>query len=154
MRRFAVAFAFAVSLVSAAVAQPYSSPKELLEAFYEPYFSGSFPEDESQFRSTALQGLYDADAELTPDGEMGAINFDPYIDGQDYDIAAFEVGEPVITGQAAEVEVRFTNFGQPRALTYELVFEDGGWVIDDVVSNNPDNLYRLSEIFAEAAASY
>jgi hypothetical protein len=154
MRIAAFVTGLLLALTTIAVAQPYQTPEALLQAFYEPYFSGDFAEDESQFRSAALQALYDADAELTPEGEMGAISFDPYIDGQDYDVTEFEIGAAGIAGDYASVDVTFNNFGQPRALTYELVLEDGGWKIDDVVSTNPDNLYRLSEIFAEAAASY
>jgi hypothetical protein len=154
MRLVTLAAGLVLALTSLAVAQTYDTPEALLEAFYEPYFIGSFPEDESQFRSTALQELYDTDAEITPEGEMGAISFDPYIDGQDYDITDLAIGEADIEGDTASVDVTFSNFGEPRALTYELVLEDGGWKIDDVISTNPDNPYRLSEIFAEAAAGY
>jgi len=154
MRLATLATGLFLALTSVAAAQTYDTPQALLEAFYEPYFSGSFPEDESQFRSAELQALYDTDAELTPEGEMGAISFDPYIDGQDYEITDLEIGAPGMAGEHASVDVTFKNFGEPRALTYELVLEDGGWKIDDVVSTNPDNAYRLSEIFAEAAAGY
>ena len=154
MRLVTIAAGLILALSSLAAAQAYDTPEALIEAFYQPYFDGNFPENESQFRSAALQALYDNDAEITPEGEMGAISFDPYIDGQDYDIANLEIGAIDIAGDDATVEVTFSNFGEPRSLTYELVLEDGGWKIDDVVSTNPDNPYRLSEIFAEAAAMY
>jgi hypothetical protein len=139
-----------LALTAAANGQSFDTPEALLEAFYEPYFSGEFYEDEAPFRSAALQALYVNDDDVTPDGEMGALSFDPYIDGQDFDITEFSIGTPAIAGDEAVVDVSFRNFGQPRSLTYELVFEDG-WKIDDVVSSNPENQYRLSEIFAEAA---
>ncbi|KQX39938.1 hypothetical protein ASD04_04605 [Devosia sp. Root436] len=154
MRLAALATSLFLALTGLAAAQPYETPQALLEAFYEPYFSGTFSEDESQFRSRALQALYDNDVELAGEGEMGAISFDPYIDGQDYDITELDIGTPGIAGDYASVDVTFRNFGEPRALSYDLVLEDGGWKIDDVVSTNPDNEYRLSEIFAEAAAGY
>ncbi|MDB5623863.1 MAG: hypothetical protein JWR39_2426 [Devosia sp.] len=134
-------------------AQSYDTPEALLEAFYEPYFSGEFAEDDAVFRSERLNALYEADAQSTPAGEMGAIEFDPYVNGQDYELTDFAIGEPLIEGDTATVEVSFTNFSDPTELTYELVFEDGGWKIDDVASANPDNAYRLSEIFAEAQAA-
>jgi hypothetical protein len=135
-------------------AQTFDTPEATLEAFYEPYFTGEFPDNEAAFRSQALQALYDNDAQVTPEGEMGALSFDPYIDGQDFDITDFAIGAPGIAGDHASVDVTFNNFGEPRSLTYELVLEDGGWKIDDLVSTNPDNSYRLSEIFAENAAMY
>lgn len=154
MRFVTIAAGLVLALSSLAAAQAYDTPEALIEAFYQPYFDSNFPENESQFRSAALQALYDNDAEITPEGEMGAISFDPYIDGQDYGITNLEIGATDIAGDDATVEVTFSNFGEPRSLTYELVLEDGGWKIDDVVSTNPDNPYRLSEIFAEAAAMY
>lgn len=154
MRPAALVTGLFLALTSLVAAQAYDTPEALLEAFYEPYFNGSFPENESQFRSAELQALYDNDAEITPEGEMGAISFDPYIDGQDYDITDFAIGAVAVEGDRATVDVTFSNFGEPRALTYELVLEGDGWKIDDVVSSNPDNPYRLSEIFAEAAALY
>lgn len=152
MRLAAIAVGLFLALTSFAAAQPYATPEDLIEAFYEPYFSGEFLDDESQFRSAALQALYDTDAEITPEGELGAINFDPYIDGQDFEITDFVIGTPTIEGDAATVDVTFKNFDDLRSLTYELVREGGGWRINDVVSTSPDNPYRLSEIFAEAAA--
>ena len=154
MRLVTFAAGLFLALSSLAAAQTYDTPQALLEAFYAPYFSGEFNDDESQFRSQALQALYDNDAKVTPEGEMGALSFDPYIDGQDFDIADFEIGAPGIAGDYASADVTFTNFGEPRSLTYELVRENGGWKIDDVVSTNPDNEYRLTEIFAENAAVY
>ncbi|WEK05452.1 MAG: DUF3828 domain-containing protein [Candidatus Devosia phytovorans] len=150
MRLAALAGVFMLAATSFAAAQPYETPEALLEAFYEPYFTGDFPADESQFRSENLQALYDADAESTPEGEMGALSFDPYVDGQDYEITDLEIGEPVPEEDVVLVEVSFSNFNEPRSLTYELVEEDG-WKINDVVSTNPDNEYRLSEIFDDGS---
>lgn len=152
MRLVPLAASLFLALTSLATAQTYDTPQDLLEAFYEPYISGEFYEDETPFRSAALQALYDADADSTPAGEMGALGFDPYIDGQDYELTDLTIGAPQIDGDTAIVDVDFRNFDQPQHLTYDLVFEDGGWRIDDVVSNNPENEYRLSEIFAEAAS--
>ena len=141
------------ALTAAAVAQPFETPEALIEALYEPYFSGEFAEDESIFRSDALNALYEADAENTPDGEMGAISFDPYVDGQDFELADFEIGEPQIDGNTAIIDVTFTNFGEPRAVSYDLVLENGGWKVDDLEGENAEFGYRLTEIFAEAEAA-
>lgn len=150
MRRsvfFALAFAAAFGT---AQAQAFDSPQALLAAFYEPYLANEIPEDQSAFFSAELNALYAADAENTPEGEMGALDFDPYIDGQDWDLGAFAIGEVEDNGDWATAEVSFTNFGEPRLLTYDLVFEDGGWLIDDVAGENPDFSYRLSDILSGA----
>lgn len=154
MRRLVLVPALLLALVAPALAQPYETPEALLEAFYEPYFTDDFPEFEADFRSEALNALYDADAENTPEGEMGALDFDPYIDGQDFDLADLVIGEPQQVGDRATVDVTFTNFGEPRHIVYDLVYENGGWRINDVAGENADFTYRLSEIFAEAATRW
>lgn len=150
MRLVALVAGMMLALTGLAAAQTYDTPEALLEAFYAPYFTGEFYDDEGPFRSAALQALYDNDAEITPPGEMGAISFDPYVDGQDFDLTELQIGTPTIVGAEAIVDVSFRNFGEPRSITFELVNENG-WKINDVVSSNPENQYRLSEIFAEAA---
>lgn len=153
MRSLALAVSLFVALTGIAMAQPYATPDALLQAFYAPYLTADANfDDEAAFRSTGLQALYDADAEATPDGEMGALDFDPFIDGQDWEITDLEIGAAGIAGDYASVEVSFKNFGEARTLHYDLVKEDGGWKIDDVASTTPGNEYRLSEIFALAHA--
>ena len=151
MRLVALAAGLFFTCTGFAAAQPYATPEALLEAFYQPYLDDDFPEDEAQFQSSALQALYAHDAEITPEGEMGAIDFDPYINGQDFDLSNLVIGTPDIAGDEASVVVSFDNFGQPTTLDYDLVLEDGGWRIDDVAASNGDYPYRLSEIFAAAA---
>ena len=153
MRLAALATGLFMALTAAVAAQPYAAPEDLIAAIYEPYFGGTFPEDESLLRSKALQALYDHDLESTPEGEIGAIDFDPYVDGQDYEITDLVIGTPDISGDNAIVDVTFKNLGEPRALTYDLVFEDGSWKVDDVASTLGDFPWRLTEIFAMASGS-
>jgi hypothetical protein len=150
MRFAAVVAALFLSLTPVLAAQSYDSPQAMLQAFYAPYLNDEFPDNSEQFRSAALQGLIDHDIEITPDGDMGALDFDPFINGQDYEITDLQIGEPEIDGDRAVVVVTFKNFDEPNSLTYDLVNEDG-WKIDDVASSTGEYPYRLSEIFAQAA---
>ncbi len=150
MRLNVLAVGLFMAITGLVSAQPFESPRALLEAFYQPYFTDDFADDESAFRSEALNALYAADAENTPAGELGALGFDPYVDGQDYQLSNLVIGDADISGDEAVVDVNFDNFDQPVSLTYELVFEDGGWKIDDVVSEEGEYPYRLSEIFLSA----
>ena len=146
MRLAALTAGLFLGLTGLASAQTFDTPQALLEAFYAPYFSGEFTEDESPFVSDELEALYAADAEATPEGEIGALDFDPFVDGQDFELTDFEIGAPGIAGDYASADVTFNNMGRPTTLAYEFVKENGSWQIDDVVSTNPDNPYRLSEI--------
>lgn len=151
MRLVALAAGLLLAFAGSAAAQPYKTPEALLTAFYQSYLDNDLDVDQVPFRSAALEALYEADEAAAEPGEQGAISFDPYIVGQDWELSDLEIGEPAISDNSAEVEVSFRNFGQETLLTYELVREDGGWLIDDVVSDNADNSYRLSDIFLDAA---
>lgn len=138
-----------LALAVPALAQSYDDPRAMLEAFYAPYLAdGEFPDNENSFRSDALNALFEADEERTAPGELGALDFDPYINGQDYQISDLEIGEPAIEGDRATVLVTFDNFDQPNEITYDLVNEHGGWRIDDVAGVNGAYSYRLSDILS------
>jgi hypothetical protein len=151
MRLATLATGLFLAFSAAVAAQPYETPEALIEAIYQPYTTGNFPEDDSVFRSRALQGLYSHDAEITPEGEVGASDFDPFVDGQDYELTDLEIGAAGIAGDYASVDVTFNNMGEPRALSYELVREDGGWKVDDVSSTLGEFPWRLTELFAMAS---
>jgi hypothetical protein len=151
MRLVTVAATAFLALTGVSFAQAFDTTEALLEAFYAPYLQGDIPDyEDGTFFSSRLQGLYEHDSEITPEGEMGAIEFDPFIAGQDFDLTDFAIGTPIATNDAATVDVSFSNFETPVTLTYDLVWEDDSWKIDDVMSTDADNPYMLSEIFAAA----
>ena len=150
MRLAALAVSFVLAFSGIAAAQTYDTPEALIEAFYAPYLADNMdfdPDAEIAFRSASLQGLYEADEAATLPGDQGTLDFDPYIGGQDWTITDFEAGQAQVRGDTASIEVTFKNFGDMRKLTYELVKEDGGWKINDLVSKTPGDEFRLSEIF-------
>lgn len=148
MRLLALAFTAVLALSGPAFAQSYDAPEDLLADFYAPYLDNNLPENQDAFFSSGLIALYQADAENTPEGEIGALDFDPFVDGQDWSLSDFAIGSADIQGDSATAEVTFDNFNEPRVLTYSLVREDGGWLIEDVLGENGDgsNVYRLSDI--------
>lgn len=151
MRLAVLAAGFVLAFTGIVAAQPYDTPDALLQAFYARYLAADTDfSDEGEFRSAGLQALYDADAQATPEGDSGALDFDPFIDGQDWQITDLQIGAAGIAGDYASADVSFKNFGEERTLSYDLVKEDGGWKIDDVESKTPGNEYRLSEIFTLA----
>lgn len=149
MRRLAL-----ILLALAASALPafaYDTPKALLEALYTPYKAGDSFDwsnwDESKFRSRELNDLFAKD-QKEADGDIGRLDFDPYIDGQDYQVTDLRFGEPAIEGDTARLEVTFKNFDAPEDLMFTLVKEADGWKVDDVVSSNKDFPYSLKAIMS------
>ena len=149
MLRTALALAFFVMAgISSAFA--YDTPKDLLEALYYPYTQGQDFDwskfDEVKLRSKSLNDLFAKDQAETPEGDVGRLDFDPYIDGQDYDIKKLVIHDAVITGDTAKVEVTFSNFDTAEDMFFSLVKEPDGWKIDDVESKNKDYPYSLRAI--------
>jgi hypothetical protein len=151
MRRFllvlAVSFAGLVPALAAAPAT-YDTPKALMEAVYAPYLKTDFDWgsiDEAQFRSKALNALFEKD-QKEANGEVGRIDFDPYVDGQDYELTSLTIGAPTITGDKATIEVKFKNMDMEEDMVFALVKEGGGWKIDDVSSKGGADPYDLLDI--------
>ena len=151
MRRLALALALIVAGLSPALA--FDTPEALIKAVYAPYAKpiDQFDwanYDETPLRSKALNALFAKDKAETPEGDMGRLDFDPYVDGQDYELTKFKIGKPAITGDTATVEVTFRNMGLPEDLTFSLVKESDGWKVDDVVSHAKDSEYSLKTIMS------
>jgi len=147
MLRF-VAFtvvAASLALAGPAFAQGYSDPKALIEALYAGYMPpNEFPPDQAPLQSTRLNGLFEKD-QKEANGEIGRIDFDPYVNGQDYQLTDLVVGEPYLAGGKAVVKVTFANMGTPQEMGYLLVNEDG-WKVDDVWNTSPEYSYDLLDI--------
>ena len=146
--RILLAAAAMFALIGAASAETYTDPARLLAALYEGYSPAhEYPDQDAidAMQSERLNGLYDADMKEA-NGDIGRIDFDPYINGQDYTITKLLIGEPCYAGRKAVVHVTFDNFETPQDLGYLLVNENGGWKIDDVWAASAEYSYDLLDI--------
>jgi hypothetical protein len=127
-------------------AQDYSDPKAVVEALYAGYLPpNEFPPDMSALQSKRLNDLFEADSKEA-NGEIGRIDFDPFINGQDYDVSKVEVGEPAYAAGKALVRVNVVNFGKPDEFGILLVKEGDAWKVDDVWNEGDDYRYDLLDI--------
>jgi len=133
-------------LATSAFAVDYADPKALVEAFYAGYQPpNEFPPDQAPLLSERLNRLYEADAREA-DGDIGRIDFDPFVNAQDYQLGKLEIGDPYLAGGKAVVRVSFENMGTPNELGVLLVKEGGGWKIDDVWNADTEYGYDLLDI--------
>lgn len=144
---------FLLDLLSPKVVYPeatFADPRSVAEALYSPYGDPEFlwrTWDESQFFSTGLNALYARDrADSEAQQTVGRLDFDPFINGQDFDVTDLAFGPAEITGDTATVAVSFANFEQPQTVTLAFVREDGRWKVDDARNDDPDYAYGLREI--------
>ncbi len=102
--------ALAVSAFAAlpALAETYKTPKALLKALYSydtDRSDAEAPSPYSIFFSDHLNKLLQADLDNTPEGDVGAVDFDPVIAGQDGEASNVRIGQPILLDDKAEVEV-------------------------------------------------
>jgi len=78
--------------------------------------------------------------------EVGTLDFDPFVDAQDWDIAAFNVAMNEKGSDKASATVQFNNFGKPQTIVLDLVKIKNEWKITDITwtpHENPNTLRAL-----------
>lgn len=145
---FALVASLALSLP--AVAVDFTSPRAVIEALYAPDLQPTDAFDYTLLDATPLQSqglnaLFARDRDEAGDG-IGRIDFDPYVNGQDFELSALAVGEPVYVAGRAVVVVSFSNFGQTQEIGYLLIEEADGWKIDDLWAGGAEYPYDLKDI--------
>jgi hypothetical protein len=129
--RIILAVILAIALVGAASAKSVDSdPVLLITAIYKTYETDSagLP----HIYSKRLQALVNKDDKETPEGMVGRIDWDVFIDGQDWKLTELKITSVSQTPTQAQVRATFKNFDQPSDMLFDLVLEDGHWRIDDV----------------------
>jgi hypothetical protein len=127
-------------------------PADLINEIYAIYLksngdgSALAEQYQGRFTSKRLDGLFDTyDKNSSPD-EVGALDFDPFIDAQDYELKDFAIASEKVSGETATIVVNFTNFDRRTTLTYSLVREAGAWKVDDIESKDPEYPWVLSKL--------
>ena len=78
--------------------------------------------------------------------QVGNLDFDPFVDAQDWDIAAFNVVMNDKGPDKASATVQFNNFGKSQTVVLELVKIKSEWKISDISwtpHENPNTLRAL-----------
>jgi hypothetical protein len=135
--RFVVLILLAVALGAASpLGDADSDPVALITAIYQTYTDiapgeDAIPDVQGVY-SKRLQALVDKDEKETPEGEVGRIDWDVFVDGQDWQLTALKIVPVSTEATQAAVRATFKNFGEARDILYALVLEDGHWRIDDI----------------------
>lgn len=151
MRALLMVLGLLAAIVPAAgAAQPvFDDPAGLVEYAYAPYLKDTVPEDVTALFSPTLRQLWDDTDARAAEMEMPGLGFDPFVNGQDFQLGDFIVADPMVSGDAATVVVSFLNFGEPQELRFTLVRRAEGWKIDDIESLAGEFTWRLSELLAD-----
>jgi hypothetical protein len=129
------------SLSAFAQGVPDKTPEELVSFIYRQYV-GKTPDDdifrwsekamaERLFEPTLARGLVRA-LNSPENQEEPIIDFDPFVDGQDFEIKSFTLKAERGTTDRARIVAAFDNMGEPRRVTYDLVSTKAGWRIHNI----------------------
>jgi hypothetical protein len=150
--RLLAGFAVLILMMGQAAAAPpvFSTPQALLDYAYKPYFDGKFPtDDENALYSKSLKALL-ATATAKSEDEVGPLDFDVFVNGQDYTLSKLKIGDSEPEGQGVKVPVTFNNQGIDESLVFHLIKEGGTWKINDIDCLSPDSEWQMTELLKEA----
>ncbi|MBF9234981.1 DUF3828 domain-containing protein [Microvirga alba] len=111
--------------------------KQFLESIYKAYVGTDA--DAIDWRGSKTQQYFDASLTklILQDlresgGEVGRIDFDPFVYAQDFDIKDLDITVVPKGAQRAAGIVSFTNVSSPTKVTYDLAKTSKGWRIANV----------------------
>lgn len=117
---------------------PIPDPAEIIRPLYERYLTDpaatTFPtlEEQAPWSASMRQALVDMMARSQAANEP-ILDADPFVLAQDWQISAVAVStDAVVANSHAVVRSRFVNIDQPREVLFDMVWEEGGWRVDNI----------------------
>ncbi len=150
-----LAIALGASTARAATGSADSDPVSLITAIYASYAADKDKDNPGlpHIYSKRLQALIDKDAKETPEGMVGRIDWDVFVDGQDWKLTGLKIALVSKAEAKAQVRATFKNFGHPSNMLFDLVREDGHWRVDDVEKTLKPR-WTMSKILLDAPDAF
>jgi hypothetical protein len=124
----------------------------LITAIYKTYQTETDQPGLPHVFSKRLQALIDKD-EKEAQGEVGRIDWDVFIDGQDWKLTELKITPVSQTPSQAQVRATFKNFDKPSDMLFDLVLEDGHWRVDDIEKTLKPR-WTMSKILTDAPDAF
>lgn len=115
-----------------AEAQNEADPAAFVRGIYRHYQGAHSKGWSDPGYSARLVKLVEEDRKNTPQGDIGKLDFDPFINGQDWKITGVTV--TLVSGSTdnAVVDAQFRNMGNAEYLRYTLTRENGRWLVAEL----------------------
>ncbi len=111
--------------------QGVADPEAFVRATYDRYAGSRETTPPEGALSPRLKSLVERDRQESA-GEIGRLDFDYWVNGQDYELSEIEVASEPGTDERRVVVARFRNFDRPQVSRFEFVRTDGRWYLDEV----------------------
>ena len=129
----------ALALSAGAFAAPKESPVQIVQKLYDAYQQPSVQENTALFEdyaSAELKALLAKDEQLAGD-EIGCIDYDFVIQGQDYDAESIKKTLKIKALDKESVEAKFTNF-DPTTVIYKFACTENQCEITDLLEEDQE----------------
>ena len=143
----------ALALSAGAFAAPKESPAQIVQKLYDAYQQPSVQENTALFEdyaSAELKALLAKDEQLAGD-EIGCIDYDFVIQGQDYDAESIKKTLKIKALDKESVEAKFTNF-DPTTVIYKFACTENQCEITDLLEEDQET--HKPKSFKEGLANY
>jgi hypothetical protein len=108
------------------------------------------PPHRDQLMSKRLAGLFARDDQFMKEsGDVGHIDSDPFISGQDGEVKNLKVSIGSQEGDKATVFADFRSFGESVRVGFAMVRENGRWVIDDITNTVDKQSFRVGDLLSQ-----
>ena len=128
-----------------------SDPVTLIAAIYRTYVDNTALL--TDIYGKRLQALIDKDVWETPEGMVGRIDWDVFVDGQDFALSELKIVPVSQDASKAQVRATFVNMGEQKNMLIDLVLENGHWRIDEIEATLPPR-WIMSKILADDPAAF
>jgi hypothetical protein len=147
----------ACAVIAAPAAAADASAHDFVAAIYDTYVGKdgngiALDTDQAvqRYFEPALAALIRKDQkEAERRNEVPALDFDPFVDAQDWDIAAFAIAVTDGSSDKASATVKFNNFGKPAIVVLDLVKIGNAWKISDIAWQPHDQPNTLRGLYAQ-----
>ena len=129
----------ALALSAGAFAAPKESPAQIVQKLYDAYQQPSVQENTAAFEdyaSAELKALL-AKAEQLAGDEIGCLDYDFVIQGQDYDAESIKKTLKIKALDKESVEAKFTNF-DPTTVIYKFACTENQCEITDLLEEDQE----------------
>ena len=129
----------ALALSAGAFAAPKESPAQIVQKLYDAYQQPSVQENTALFEdyaSAELKALLAKDEQLAGD-EIGCIDYDFVIQGQDYEAESIKKTLKIKALDKESVEAKFTNF-DPTTVIYKFACTENQCEITDLLEEDQE----------------
>ena len=129
----------ALALSAGTFAAPKESPAQIVQKLYDAYQQPSVQENTAAFEdyaSAELKALL-AKAEQLAGDEIGCLDYDFVIQGQDYDAESIKKNLKIKALDKESVEAKFTNF-DPTTVIYKFACTENQCEITDLLEEDQE----------------